>query len=211
MIVFSAFRACLGMKRKMTMLTLTLGLAGIALTQAPSTPVKKVSASTNGPTLNLFSKTYTLGSYNQKYHPTWEFVANEDINSWTTLVTLMERTDAKTVADMDKLSEGVMSTYKNAGGRVLTAKTLKNQAGAPFNYMLVAFEEPAKQRFELNFVKIMMGAKNAQLMIIGVRVTDPKDYRAKAKEFLDKRSGEVGMALGEFVMPDLSTFPRRVF
>jgi hypothetical protein len=123
----------------------------------------------------------------------------------------MDRTDAKTVPEMDRLAEGLLATYKKAGAVVLAAKTLKNQGGVSFNYLLVAFDEPAKQRYELNFVKVGMGPKNAHIMIIGLRVGDPKDYKARTKDFLEKRSGEVGQALGEFAVGDLSGLPRRVF
>ena len=211
MINFSGICACVGMNGKKTVFTLTLGFAMLASAQTQNAPVRRVAVNSGGPTINLFSNTYTLGSYNQKYHPTWEFTSNEDINAWTSLVTLMDRTDAKTVPEMDRLAEGIMTTYKNAGGRVLTAKTLKNEPGVSFNYMLVAFVEPAKHRYELNYVKIGMGPKNAYVMIIGLRVSDPNDYKAKTKAFLEKRSGEVGSALGNYVVPDLSTFPRRVF
>ena len=77
--------------------------------------------------------------------------------------------------------------------------------------MVAAFEEPTKQRFELNFVKMALGPKNAAIMIYGVRMTDPRDYRTKAKAFLDRNSGEIGRALGNGVLPDISKLPRRVF
>jgi hypothetical protein len=72
-------------------------------------------------------------------------------------------------------------------------------------------EEPDKHRFELNFVKMALGPKNAYTIICGVRITDPKDYRAKAKEFLDQHSGELGQALGNAVPPDLGALPRKMF
>ncbi len=198
------------MNRQTTLFaTAFLGLAMTA--SAQNTFRSAANAAANAPTLTLFSNKYTLASYNQKYNPTWEFTSNEAINAWTSLVTLIDRADAKTVTDMDKLSEGLMSYYKKANAVVLAAKTLKNKAGVSFNYMLVAFDEPAKQRFELNFIKVGMGPKNAYIMLIGLRIRDPKDYKARTKEFLEKRSGEVGEALGEFVVADLSTLPRREF
>ena len=77
--------------------------------------------------------------------------------------------------------------------------------------MVAAFDEPAKQRFELNFVKMAFGPANAGIMIYGVRITDPRDYRTSAKEFLDRNSGEVGRALGNGVLPDISKLPRKVY
>lgn len=72
-------------------------------------------------------------------------------------------------------------------------------------------QEPAKKRYELDFVKAELGAKNALVVIYGVRVTDARDYRTKAKEFLDQKSMEVGRAVGEFRAPDVGKLPRRVF
>ncbi len=60
-------------------------------------------------------------------------------------------------------------------------------------------------------MKAELGAKNALVVIYGVRVTDARDYRTKAKEFLDQKSMEVGRAVGEFRAPDVGKLPRRVF
>ena len=43
--------------------------------------------------------------------------------------------------------------------------------------MVAAFEEPVKNRFELNFVKFGLGPKNAYILVYGARVSDPKDYK----------------------------------
>jgi hypothetical protein len=166
----------------------------------------------SSPPLTFLSRTYRLGSFNQKQNPTWEYVSgSETIENWTTLVTLIDRPDARTVPDLDRLSEGVMSTYKSHGGHVLMAKTMRDKAGAPYNYMVAAFEEPAKNRFELNFVKFAMGPKNAFIMVYGARIADPQDYKAKGKEFLNQHSGEIGRALETAVPPELSTLPRKEF
>jgi len=77
--------------------------------------------------------------------------------------------------------------------------------------MVAAFEEPGKQRFELNFVKMALGSKNATVLVYGVRITDPQDYRPKAKHFLDRNSTEVGRAPGNVVLPDISKLPRKAF
>jgi hypothetical protein len=164
------------------------------------------------PSLTFMKRPYYLGSYSQKPNPMWEFVPKgETVDNWTTLVTIIDRPDARTLPELDRLAEGIMATYKSGGGQILMAKSMKNASGTTFNYMLAAFEEPARHRFELNFVKMALGSKNAYTMICGVRITDPKDYRAKAKEFLDQRSGEVGQALGNALPPDPGALPRKVF
>lgn len=157
------------------------------------------------PPLKFLSKSYTLGSFNQKSNPTWEYVtAGETIDNWTTLITLIDRQDARTVPDLDRLAQGVTDTYKSHGGRILLAKTLKDKTGAAFNYAVVAFEEPAKDRFELNFVKFAMGPKNAYIMVYGVRVA-----KSEGKDFLNQHSEEIGRAMDNAVLPDLSKLPRR--
>jgi hypothetical protein len=164
------------------------------------------------PAVTFLRRPYVLASYNQKGNPMWEFAgANETVNNWTILLTVVERPDAKTRHDLDRLSQGVMDTYKSRGGRVLMAKTMVDGAGTPYNYMVVAFDEPAKKRFELNFVKAAMGAKNAYMTIYGVRVTDPKDYVARSKAFLSEHSGEIRKELEKAASPVMGSLPRREF
>jgi hypothetical protein len=164
------------------------------------------------PTITLLARTYRLGSFNQKNQATWEFItAGEKIDDWTTLVTLIDRPDAHTREELDRLAEGVMSFYKTHGGKILSAKTMSGESGGVFNYMVAAFEEPAKHRFELNFVKMALGPKNAYIVIYGVRISDPADYRGKAKSFLDQQSGPVGHALANAVLPDVGKLPRKEF
>jgi len=159
----------------------------------------------DAPTVMFLSKPYHLGSFNQKNKPTWEYVSGgENVDNWTTLITLIDRPDAKTVPDLDRLAQGVMDTYKSHGGRILLAKTMKDKAGVAFNYLVAAFEEPAKNRFELNFVKFGSGPKNAYIMVYGARVSN-------GKEFLDQHSAEIGRALENAVLPDLSALPRKEF
>ncbi len=79
-------------------------------------------------------------------------------------------------------------------------------AGKPFVYMIVAFEQAAMKRYELNFVKVSMGETNAQVAIYGVRVAAPQ-----AKAFLSQYSQEIGMALEKAMFPAPKTLPRRVF
>src|SRR5438876_471162 len=108
--------------------------------------------------MNFLNQTYQLGSYNQKHNPTWEFVTGgETVDNWNTLVTIIDRPDARTHEELDRLAEGVMLNYKTHGGQILMAKTMQQSSGATFNYMVAAFEEPAKQRYELNFVKVALG------------------------------------------------------
>jgi len=159
----------------------------------------------SAPPLTFLSRTYTLGSFNQKNAATWEYVTGgETVDNWTTLVTLIDRPDAKTMPEMDRLAQGVMETYQTHGGRVLLARTMKDASGANFNYMVAGFDEPGKQRMELNFVRIAMGPKNARMAIYGVRVAD-------AKPFLTQHSSEIGQALETLKIPDLASLPRKEF
>ena len=81
----------------------------------------------------------------------------------------------------------------------------------PYNYMVVAFTQPAEHRIELNFVKVALGTKNAYVVIDGERIHDPKDPANKAKAFLHERSTEIGMALEKASLPAIETLPRREF
>ena len=162
--------------------------------------------------VTFLSRTYRLGSYNERKNPMWEFVtAGEDMNGWKTLLTVIDRKDARTPAELDQLAEGIMSTYKSSGGQILLAKTLHDNSGANFNYMVAAFEQPEKHRYELNFVRMAMGAKNAVVIVYGVRIGDSPDYQNKTKTFLDQNSTEIGQALGQMPLPDVDQFSRRVF
>jgi len=169
------------------------------------------AASTVEP-VNLFGRPYRLASYNQKANAMWEFAApNETVANWTTLFTIVDRPDARTRPDLDRLAQGILDTYKAKGGKVLLAKTMGNATGTPYNYIVVAFDQPAQKRFELNFVKAALGPKNAYMAIYGVRVTDPKDYVAKAKAFLNERSAEIGKELENKKLPAVEALPRREF
>jgi hypothetical protein len=179
---------------------------------ALSTFMLACGKTSSAPVITFLSKPYQLGSFNQKQNATWEYVTGgENVNNWTTLLTLIDRPDAHTAPELDRLAEGIMSTYKSHGGQILLAKTLRDKSGAPFNYLVAAFEEPAKSRFELNFVKIALSPKNAYIVVYGARVSDPQDYKAKGKEFLNQHSSEIGRALDSFPLPDLKTLPRKEF
>jgi hypothetical protein len=173
----------------------------------PVTVARAASVRPAAPSISFLSQTYRLGSFNQRQHPMWEFVTtNESVNNWTTMVTLVERADARTREDLDRLAEGLMSNYKAHRGRILLAKTMQDDSGAPYNYMVVGFEQPEQSRYELNFVKIALGEKAAVVAIYGVRVTD-----AKAKEFLNRESSEIGRALNVFQAPEMNRLPRNTF
>ena len=186
-------------------LVLAFALIGTVNMASPQAPPA-------APTINLLARTYRLGSFNQKNQATWEFIAGgEKIDEWSTLVTLIDRPDAHTREELDRLSEGIVSTYKSHGGQILSAKTMSGDSGGVFNYMVAAFEEPGKHRLELNFVKMALGPKNAYILIYGVRVSDPADYRGKSKLFLDQQSGPIGRALDNAVLPEIGTLPRKEF
>jgi hypothetical protein len=179
---------------------------------SPQRAMASFSNASLTPSLVFQGQTYRLGSYNQRHNATWEFVtAGESVNDWTKLLTIVDRPDARTREELDLLAEGLLTAYKSHGAKVLATKTLQDGSGAPYNYLVVAFEETAKQRFELNFVKVSLGATNAVVAIHGARVSDPQDYRSKAKEFLNQNSGEIGAALATMTMPDVSKLPRRTF
>jgi hypothetical protein len=176
-------------------------------------PVSTTAAdSAAAPAIEFMGHRYRLASFNQKSNPQWEFVtAGDTIDNWNTLITVIDRPDAHGRQELDRLAEGILSTYKSHGAKILMAKTMQDRSGAPYNYMVAAFEEPANRRFELNFVKIGQGAANAGIMICGVRISDSQDYMSKAKQFLDQHSGEIGRALGDAALPDVGKWPRRVF
>lgn len=162
-------------------------------------------------TMFFLNQTWQLRSFNQKSNPTWEFTTGESIDDWKTLVTVIDRPDAHTRGELDQLAEGIMSNYKSHNGRILMAKTMQDQSGAPYNHIVAAFEEPAKKRFELNFVKIGLGSGNAKVVVYGVRIADPREYTAKAKAFLNEHSADVGKALEQFPVLDVTRWPRSEF
>ncbi|HME08475.1 MAG TPA: hypothetical protein VKG25_15575 [Bryobacteraceae bacterium] len=160
----------------------------------------------------LLGRPYHLGSYNQKEHPMWEFITTgESIDNWKSLVTIIDRPDAHTRPELDRLAEGVMQNYRSHGAKILLAKTMVDRAGTPYNYLSAAFDEPAKNRYEFDFVKIALTPKNAYVAIYGVRISDPANYLAKAKAFLDRHSGESGAAISDIVLPDIGKLPRKEF
>src|SRR5258706_14501299 len=86
---------------------LALAFLGLANTASPQ-------ARTVAPTITLLTRTYQLGSFNQKNQATWEFItAGEKIDNWTTLVTIIDRPDAHTRQELDRLAEGITPNYKS--------------------------------------------------------------------------------------------------
>ena len=63
-------------------------------------------------------RSYRLGSFNHKAKAMWAFVSAPE-----------------TVADMYRLAQGVLDTYKARGAKVVMARTMQDAAGKPFNYM----------------------------------------------------------------------------
>ena len=164
------------------------------------------------PTITFLAKGYHLGSFNKKSSPMWEFVtAGETAANWTTLVTIIDRQDAHTRQELDRLSEGVMSHYKSHEGQILLAKTMVDRSGTPFNYMVAAFDQPAKRLYELDFVKVALGPQGAYTIIYGVRIQDPTDYVGKAKAFLNQRSSQIGKEMENLRLPEMSAMPAREF
>ena len=164
------------------------------------------------PSIHFMARTYHLGSFNQKAAAMWEFVSgSETVDNWTTLFTVIDRADAHTLPELDRVAEGVKQTYQSHGGQVLMAKTMHDASGAVYDYTVVAFEEPAKRRFEVNFVKAGLGAKNVYVAVYGVRITDAQDYVGKARTFITQHSGEIGDALARETLPDIGKLPRRPF
>ena len=174
------------------------GTPSVSFASAMTVPNKPQSS------LQFQSRTYTLGSFNQKQNPMWEFVApNETVNNWKTLLTLVDRADARSREDLDRLATGLMSTYQANNGRILLTKTLQDNSGAAYNYMVAAFPQ-ANNTHELNFVKMALAGNKAYVAIYGVRTAD-------AKAFLSQNSSEIGRALNELKVPDLDSLPRRPF
>lgn len=192
--------------RKVTYTPWTPGMGTPQLTE------RAVPVSYGAADMTFLGQKYHLASFNQKSNAMWEFIpASDSIENWNTMLTVIDRPDARSREELDRLAEGILNNYKSHNAKVLMAKTMQPQPGAVFNYVVAAFDEPAQHRYELNFVKMLMGPTHAVVMIYGVRVQDPRDYRTKAKEFLDRNSSEIGRALADAPVPDVERLPRRVF
>jgi hypothetical protein len=163
----------------------------------------------NTPKITFLGRTYHLASFNQKGNPMWEFTTgNETVNNWTTLLTIIDRPDATTRTELNRLSQGILDHYKSNGAKILVAKNITD---APFNYLAAAFDQPAEHRFELNFVKVALGPKNAYMVLYGVRVADRYDYVVKSRSFLNDHSDEIEREVERATLPPTSTLPRKEF
>ncbi len=87
---------------------------------------------------------------------------------------------------------------------------MRDNSGAPYNYLVAAFEQPGQKRLELNFVKVALGQHNAVVTIYGARIQDAAGH-TQAKAFLDQNSTPIGQALNSLHPPDIAALPRRVF
>jgi hypothetical protein len=181
----------------------TLSLALILLTGA--------TTMTAADSISFLGRTYKLASHNHKASAMWEFTTGaENVNNWSTLLTVLDRPEAKTRPELDQLAQGILDTYKQKGGKVLMARTMSAN-GVPFNYIIVAFPQPALKRFELNFVKLALAPNNAIITVYGVRIDDPTNDAAKAKAFLSANSEPIGKALEQLALPSTASLPRREF
>jgi len=197
--------------------SITSALAGGALAALlAATPGTSAAQNLSGSkavntSTQFMDRTYHLGSFNQKNTAMWEFVpASETVDNWTSLLTVIDRPDAHSREELDRLAEGIMQNYQSHKGQILMAKTMVGKSGEPFNYMVVAFDQPALRRYELSFAKVGLAQKNAYVMVYGVRIIDP-DYVGKAKAFLTQHSGEIGKALETAALPEISSLPRKEF
>ena len=163
------------------------------------------------PTIHFMDKAYRLVSFDQKGNPTWAFFnGSETADTWTTRFTISDRPDAHSREDLKKVTDEVKSDYESHGAKVLMAKPM-NDANGEYNYTVVGFDDAAKQRYELSFVKTAVGKKGGYVAVYSVRITDPKDYANKTKSFLHQHSGEVGNALGQTELPSMEKLPRTGF
>lgn len=183
----------------------TIALAFVAASVVAGAPAKS-------PSYKLLGTTYKLASFNNHGHAMWEFLSNgQTFDNWSTMVTVIDRTDARTAVDLDRLAEGMLTQYKSAHAIILLSRTLRDPAGKPYDYIVAAFNEPAKHRMELDYLKVARGPKNAYLLIYGVTITDKADYRKKAAKYVETHSVEIGKALGAAPTPATSTWPQKAF
>jgi hypothetical protein len=165
------------------------------------------------PTLTFMSKTYQLASFSHMNRPMWEFASPpETVDNWTSMVTLVECPGTHTNADVDKVAEGLVSIYRENHAQILMSKTMTGKSGKPYDYLVAAFEEPTKHRFEIDFVRVaLMEDHQAWCLIYGKRIADAEDYLAKSKVYLNQHSSEVGQALEAMSLPSKDNFPRKEF
>ena len=162
-------------------------------------------------TIHFLGRTYHLASFDQKTKPTWKFVSGtETADDWTTRFTIIDRQDAHSREDLKRLNDELSADFTSHGGRVLLTKAM-NDSNGEYTYTVVGYDNPAKQTFDLSFVKTEMGKRNAYVAVYDVRITDPKDYENKTKLFLHQHSGDIGNALGQAELPSIDHLPRGEF
>ncbi|MCW5977075.1 MAG: hypothetical protein KIT09_03320 [Bryobacteraceae bacterium] len=173
-------------------------------------PIPSALASRAGPpSLTFLGRQYRLGSFHQASNPEWGFVTGaETADDWTTRLTIVDRADVRTPEDLDRLAESMASAWQSRGGRIVTVKTMGQAPATPFQYAVVAFDQPAEHRRELHFAKMALVSGNGVVVTYGVRLADPQDYRAKADRFLDANSVTIGRELENLVLPEVSTLPK---
>lgn len=101
-------------------------------------------------------------------------------------VTVLDRPDIRTRPALDQLAKDLLAGYKAEGGKILTAKMIGPNKNNPFQYIVVAFEQPARKGYELRFVKAAMGHRNACVTIYTVRVDDVKTFLQTQLESIEK-------------------------
>ncbi|HTP87099.1 MAG TPA: hypothetical protein VMJ34_09125 [Bryobacteraceae bacterium] len=165
-------------------------------------------AKSGPPAVHFMGKTYRLASFHAKDQATWQFyLEGETADNWTTMFTIVDRPEAQSGKEIDKLADDVKADYAAHGGKVFV--TQKNQdVNGDYTYVVVGYDSPAKQTYELQFVKIGKKFRNGYVASYGVRITDPKDYAAKTKAFLHGQSIEIAKALAEVSLPDIGKLPR---
>ena len=165
-------------------------------------------AKSNTPAVHFLSKTFHLVSFHEKDQPTWQFVTgDETMDNWTTLFTIVDRPDVRPGKELDKLAEDVKSDIAAHGGKVLVSTKMQDING-DFIYLVLGHDEAAKNTYELRFVKVGSGRRNAYVASYSVRITDPQDYAGKTKTFLHGQSAVIGKALSEVSLPDINKLPR---
>jgi len=82
--------------------------------------------------------------------------SGDSIDDWKTLITAIDRADARTKEGLDRWRGFCRATNVTAQ-RFCWRRRIQDRSGAPYNYVVAAFEEPAKHRVRAEFVKMAMG------------------------------------------------------
>lgn len=190
-------------------LILCLILVGRVTCAAPNGENNAMSQLGSGSSveIGLLDQTYHLAFYDAKTF-IWEFTTgSETVDNWTTLVTILSLPGVVAPEKLNNFSEALMSHYKSRGAQVLAYKSLKDQSGKDYNYMVAVFDEPQYNRYELDFVKMAMGRPHAFIGIYGVRITDPVNRLTKTRAYLKDNSDKIERALANARLPEIETLP----